>query len=238
MPYVDLLHARPAEAALRQVLTAILTADPEEMTRTVTEATAACARLGGDYAPYADIARHYPGDPGVIAAMLLNHVRLQPGEAIYLGAGNVHAYLRGTGVEIMANSDNVLRCGLTTKHVDVDELLAITDFTELPDPRWPDSQTAGFGVGFDVPVPDFQLYSADLDAYRKPGRDRGSCATGDAGKPYLVLCVSGGVRVRAEQSSVALSPGRAAFVPARDRAFTLEGTGQTFLATVGLPLRR
>lgn len=174
----------------------------------------------------------FPGDVGAVLALLLNHVRLQPGEAIYLGAGNVHAYLHGLGVEIMANSDNVLRCGLTPKHVDVDELLKITDFSELPDPRWADSGMGGFGVDFEVPVEDFHLYSADLEAYRKPGCPQGSCATGDAGKPYLVLCVSGGVRVRSEGSSVVLAPGQAAFVPARDPVFTLEGTGQAFLATV------
>src|SRR5690606_15252997 len=126
--YVDLLHARPEDAALREVLTAVLTADPEEMARTVAETAAACDRLGGDYAPYAGIAHHYPGDPGVIAAMLLNHVRLQPGEALFLGAGVPHAYLDGLAVEIMANSDNVLRCGLTPKHVDVPELLRIVRF--------------------------------------------------------------------------------------------------------------
>jgi mannose-6-phosphate isomerase len=178
-------------------------------------------------------AEAFPGDVGVVLALLLNHVVLQPGEAIYLGAGNVHAYLHGLGVEIMANSDNVLRCGLTPKHVDVGELLRITDFSELADPRWPDSGMAGFGVDFQVPVGDFHLHSADLDAYRKPGRPHGSCATGDAGKPYLVLCVTGGVRVRSEGSSVVLVPGQAAFVPARDPVFTLEGTGQAFLATVG-----
>lgn len=214
--------------------------DPASLAAAVATRAAALAdpEWAGVCAAVTVAATHFPGDVGVLLALLLNHVRLQPGEAIYLGAGNVHAYLRGAGVEIMANSDNVLRCGLTAKHVDVDELLAVTDFTELPDPRWPDSQAAGFGVGFDVPVPDFALRSADLDAYREPGRAQGSCATGGAGKPYLVLCISGSVRVRAGQTSVALAPGRAAFVPARDPVFTLEGTGQTFLATVGLPTRR
>lgn len=177
-------------------------------------------------------AEAFPGDVGAVLSLLLNHVRLQPGEAIYLGAGNVHAYLHGLGVEIMANSDNVLRCGLTPKHVDVAELLEITDFSEFTEPRWPDSGMGGFGVDFEVPVEDFHLYSADLDAYRKPGRPQGSCATGDAGKPYLVLCASGTVRVRSAGASVVLSPGQAAFVPSRDPVFTLEGTGQTFLATV------
>jgi mannose-6-phosphate isomerase len=177
-----------------------------------------------------------PGDIGVVLTLLLNHVRLRPGEAIYLGAGDVHAYLRGLGVEIMASSDNVLRCGLTSKHVDVDELLAVTDFTELPDPRWPDSGLGGFGVHFAVPVPDFRLHSADLDAYRKPGRAEGSCATGDMGKPYLVLCVSGAVTVDVAGARVDLTPGRAAFVPSREQAFILSGTGQTFLATVNLEI--
>lgn len=103
------------------------------MERTVADATAAAQRIGGAYEPYAGIAHHYPGDPGVIAAMLLNYVQLQPGEALFLGAGVPHAYLNGLGVEIMANSDNVLRCGLTPKHVDVPELLRIVRF-EATDP--------------------------------------------------------------------------------------------------------
>lgn len=132
-PYVDLLRAHPEEAALREVLTAVLTADRADMARTVTEAAAAAERLGGPYKPYASLVHDYPGDPGVIAAMLLNHVRLQPGEAMFLGAGIPHAYLDGLGVELMANSDNVLRCGLTPKHVDVPELLKIVKF-EPSDP--------------------------------------------------------------------------------------------------------
>lgn len=86
-PYVDLLQARPEEAALREVLTAVLSGDPAETAATVTEVAAAAERLGGEYAPYAGIAHHYPGDPGVLAAMLLNYVQLRPGEALFLGAG-------------------------------------------------------------------------------------------------------------------------------------------------------
>lgn len=77
------------------------------------------------------IAREYPGDSGLIAAMLLNHVSLNPGEAIFLGAGDLHAYLHGLGVEVMANSDNVLRGGLTEKHIDTDELFSVLRF-EVP----------------------------------------------------------------------------------------------------------
>lgn len=71
----------------------------------------------------------YPGDPGVLASLLLNRVRLSPGEGMYLPAGNLHAYLHGTAIEIMANSDNVPWGGLTPKHIDVPELLRVLDFT-------------------------------------------------------------------------------------------------------------
>jgi mannose-6-phosphate isomerase len=210
--------------------------EPARLVRSVAERVRALA----DHADWAGAARgvdlthaSFPDDIGVVLALLLNYARLQPGEAIYLGAGNVHCYLRGLGVEIMANSDNVLRCGLTPKHVDVAELLKITDFSPIDEPRWPPAWADGMGAHFEVPVPDFRLHVVDLDGYRKPGRAVGSCAIGDAGKPYLALCTSGTVTVDVGGARVELSPGHAAFVPAREALFTLSGTGRTVLATVG-----
>ncbi|WP_055490204.1 mannose-6-phosphate isomerase, class I [Streptomyces sp. TP-A0356] len=219
-PYVDLLHARPEEAALREVLTAVLTADPEGMARTVTEAAAACDRLGGSYAPYADIAHHYPGDPGVIAAMLLNHVQLQPGEALFLGAGVPHAYLNGLGVEIMANSDNVLRCGLTPKHVDVPELLRIVRF-EASDPGVlrPEAAPDGEEV-YETPIDEFRLSRYVLPEGAAP-QDL-TRAT-----PQILLCTAGSVRA----GEHVLGPGESVFVPADDKA-EVSGPGTVFRATV------
>ncbi|MEU0073030.1 mannose-6-phosphate isomerase, class I [Streptomyces sp. NPDC006332] len=219
-PYVDLLHARPGDAALREVLTAILTADPDEMARTVTAATSACTRLGGTYAPYADIAHHYPGDPGVIAAMLLNHVRLQPGEALFLGAGIPHAYLNGLGVEIMANSDNVLRCGLTPKHVDVPELLRIVRF-EPSDP----------GVLRPGPSPDGEeVYETPIDEFRLsryvlPGGSAAHDLTSET--PQILLCAAGSVHA----GEYELTAGQSVFVPAGEKA-EVSGAGTLFRATV------
>ncbi|GGX17003.1 mannose-6-phosphate isomerase, class I [Streptomyces malachitofuscus] len=219
-PYVDLLHAHPEEAALREVLTAILTADPEEMARTVTETAAACDRLGGPYAPYADVAHHYPGDPGVIAAMLLNHVRLQPGEALFLGAGVPHAYLDGLGVEIMANSDNVLRCGLTPKHVDVPELLRIVRF-EARDPGVlrPEAGPDGEEV-YETPIDEFRL-----SRYVLP--EGGATHDLTLATPQILLCTAGSVRSGEQE----LTPGRSVFVPAGEQAH-VSGTGTLFRATV------
>ncbi|WP_215455853.1 mannose-6-phosphate isomerase, class I [Streptomyces sp. ATCC 21386] len=219
-PYVDLLHAHPEEAALREVLTAVLGADPEEMAHTVTEAAAACARLGGAHAPYADIAHHYPGDPGIIAAMLLNHVRLQPGEALFLGAGIPHAYLNGLGVEIMANSDNVLRCGLTPKHVDVPELLRIVRF-EATDPGVlrPEASPDGEEV-YETPIDEFRLSRFVLPEATAP-HDL-TRAT-----PQIFLCTAGSVRA----GEHTLAPGESVFVPADEKA-EVSGPGTLFRATV------
>ncbi|MBV2356141.1 mannose-6-phosphate isomerase, class I [Streptomyces sp. J2-1] len=221
-PYVDLLRARPEEAALREVLTAVLTADRDEMARTVAEASAACERLGGDHTPYAEIARHYPGDPGVIAAMLLNHVRLQPGEALFLGAGIPHAYLTGLGVEIMANSDNVLRCGLTPKHVDVPELLRVVRF-----------ESGDAGVLHPEAGPDGEeVYATPIDEFRlsRYVLPEGAAAHDlTLATPQILLCTAGTVRA----GDLDLAPGRSVFVPAGEKT-EVSGTGTLFRATVRL----
>ncbi|AJF65483.1 mannose-6-phosphate isomerase, class I [Streptomyces vietnamensis] len=219
-PYVDLLHAHPEEAALREVLTALLTADREEMAHTVAEAHAAADRLGGDHAPYAILAHHYPSDPGVIAAMLLNHVRLQPGEALYLGAGVPHAYIDGLGIEIMANSDNVLRCGLTPKHVDVPELLRIVRFEpNEPAVLRPEASPSGEEV-YDTPIDEFRL--------SRFVRAEGAAPTDlTAPVPQILLTTAGHPKV----GEVTLAPGESVFVPAGE-ATELSGEGTVFRATV------
>ncbi|MFF3645737.1 mannose-6-phosphate isomerase, class I [Streptomyces sp. NPDC002564] len=219
-PYVDLLRAQPEEAALREVLTAVLSADPEQMAETVTEVTAAAQRLGGVHEPYASIAHHYPGDPGVIAAMLLNYVQLQPGEALFLGAGVPHAYLNGLGVEIMANSDNVLRCGLTPKHVDVPELLRIVRF-EATDPGVlrPEGSSTGEEV-YETPIDEFLLSRFVLPEGAAP-HDL------TAATPQILLCTAGSVRA----GELTLEPGQSAFVPAGEKA-EVSGVGTLFRATV------
>jgi mannose-6-phosphate isomerase len=232
-PYVDILRAQPEDKALREVLAAVLGADPDEMAATVQAATEAATRLAATpgtpyaaaYAAYAKAAHSFPGDRGVIAAMLLNYVRLQPGEALYLGAGVPHAYLDGLGVEIMANSDNVLRCGLTPKHIDVPELLRIVRF-EAGDP----------GVLRPEASPDGEeLYAAPIDEFRlsryvlAPGADPRPL---DQGTPQILLCTAGEARLRADDgTTLTLGRGESAFVPAGERA-ELSGAATVFRATV------
>lgn len=154
----------------------------------------------------------YPGDVGVLVSLLLNYVELAPGEALFLGAGRLHAYLEGMAVEIMANSDNVLRGGLTTKHVDVPELVRITDFTPLNDPRVA-VHVNGAACEFDVPVRDFQLTRYELS----PGEGFDADASG----PAIVLCTGG----TAVCGPLELTPGTAAWIPASDADARVESLG-------------
>jgi mannose-6-phosphate isomerase len=193
---------------LRAAFTAVLThPDPGP----IIAAVRSRARSDGPTRAQYLIAEHFPDDIGLVVSLLLNYVRLEPGQAFYLAAGNVHGYLRGMGVEVMAASDNVLRCGTTSKHIDVPELLKITDFTELPDPIWPEQDGR-----YVVPVPDFVLQ-------RSAVHDE---ATLPAAGPRIVLATSGTVRV----DDVELAPGRAAFVRPH-RTATLAGAGQVFVAS-------
>jgi mannose-6-phosphate isomerase len=239
-PYVDILHAHPETDALREVLTAVLTAEKTAMAETVTQAAAAAERLAATegphqdaYAAYAAIARHYPGDPGVVAAMLLNHVRLQPGEALFLGAGVPHAYLGGLGVEIMANSDNVLRCGLTPKHVDVPELLRIVRF-EPTAPSVLRPEAVGGEETYETPIDEFRLsryvLAEGAEARHLP-----------SGTPQILLCTTGRVLLRSGAGAATgtstgsgelrLAKGESAFVRA-DEEVALTGEGTLFRATV------
>ncbi|MGW5349887.1 mannose-6-phosphate isomerase, class I [Streptomyces sp. NPDC004031] len=242
VPYADILRAHPEDRALREVLAAVLGADPAEMADTVHAAAEAAARLAAtpgtpyaaDYAVYAEAARHFPGDRGLIAAMLLNHVRLQPGEALYLGAGVPHAYLDGLGVEIMANSDNVLRCGLTPKHIDVPELLRIVRF-EADDPAVLRPEAGADGE---------ELYAAPIDEFRlsryvlAPGSGP---RTLDRDAPQILLCTAGEIRLRTPGATpadddgagteLALGPGESCWIRAGEHT-ELSGEGTVFRATV------
>lgn len=193
--------------------------------RLVGEVVTACADRGGAYSLAVELAGQYPGDAGVIVAMLLNRVRLRRGEAVWMPAGNLHAYLRGVGVEIMAASDNVLRGGLTPKHVDVEELLRVLRFEVLDDPVTRPVDLAPGLVTWPVPVEDFTLHRAVVGtgggatAVRLPG-----------GGPRIVLCVQGAVRIDDGVVPVNLAAGQAAFTPATRGELAVSGEGDVFQA--------
>ncbi|KIH97087.1 mannose-6-phosphate isomerase [Streptomonospora alba] len=213
-------------AALRAALTRLLTLDSDGRERLVGDFVAEWKRLGAGahHDTVVELAERYPGDPGAVAALLLNRVSLRPGEALFLPAGNVHAYLRGTAVEVMAGSDNVLRAGLTGKHVDTAEVLAVVDFSVLPIPFTGPMPTGG-RTEFRPGVGDFALSTAG------PG-EIGTRL--ESGVPSVVLCLEGSADLVAESGEVlALRRGESVFVPACCGRVTVRGHGHLVAATVG-----
>lgn len=182
------------------------------------------------------VTRAFPGDPGILVTLLLNRVDLSPGEALYLPAGNLHAYLHGVGVEIMANSDNVLRGGLTGKHIDVDELLQATEPQVLPVPHCAAEASGPGRYSYRPPFEEFQLKRIEFpDAGGPVGlRPQG---------PAVLLCTRSTVEVTTQggpvdggAESLQLAAGESVFLPA-SRSYTVDAVGddaaQAFLAVPG-----
>ncbi|MGH3648349.1 MAG: mannose-6-phosphate isomerase, class I [Micromonosporaceae bacterium] len=223
---VDSLRAGELRTAVR----GLYELDSGARTGLVERVAESCRGLAGaapEYAEAADLADRYPGDLGVLVSLLLNRAVLRPGEAIYMPAGNPHAYLRGVGVEVMASSDNVLRGGLTPKYVDVPELLRVLRYTELPEPRLAPVPAGDGVVWWPAPVPDFRLARASLTGGRVTLPLPGGAS------PRIVFCLTGTVRVDGPDGGLALGAGEAAFVPATEDEITAAGTGELYQATTG-----
>lgn len=216
--------ARNAEG-LAETFEALMTLPLASRGAIVDATLAACARPSEEFVGERALARRlaeiYPGDIGIVSALLLELVHLQPGEALYLGAGNLHAYLEGTGVEIMASSDNVLRGGLTKKHVDVAELLRVLDFAAGPAQVLRPRAIDDHEVTWDTPAREFRLSRLTLEGQAVVRGVRGA---------EILLVTDGTVRV----GDATLVKGAAAFVPASTREYAMGGTGTVFRATTNL----
>lgn len=174
------------------------------------------------------LAEQFPGDAGAVAPLLLNPVTLQPGQALFVPAGCVHAYMKGFGIEIMANSNNVLRAGLTPKRVDRKELLRIVDPVAAPPTRIaPETAHAGVDV-FYVPVSDFELSIATVQA---SGVETRSLKLRGQG-PRIILGLEGQVHVRTDRGVEQVNRGEAVFIPAATRSVELRGAGKVAQADV------
>jgi mannose-6-phosphate isomerase len=171
-----------------------------------------------------ELGRVYSGDVGIVTALLLNYVRLEVGQAIFLPARSLHTYLSGLGIEIQASSDNVLRGGLTPKHVDSAELLRVLNFEPMVPPLVVPSRLSASEEVFATPAADFRLSRVSLD---------GSLKLNPFG-PELLLCCEGTCAVTAAESEPAtLRQGESVFVGASTKEVELSGRASLFRATVG-----
>ena len=213
-------------AVLRETLAWVLSGHAQAEVDDIAAALvdAGDAEFADELAVLRRIAADFPGDPGIVVALLMNLVQLRRGEAVFAPAGVLHAYQDGLGVELMAASDNVLRGGLTPKHVDVPELLRIVDTTPAITPLVRPQQTDGVEV-FDVGVADFRLTRLTARA----GQPHTLPVTG----PTIALATAGRVDVSAGAVSHTLTPGQAVFATADEPTVHVTGTGELFVAQPG-----
>ena len=233
--YAELLAGQPCPDGLRALFTTWITLPQTLLDTLVPALQEGAVRLAAADTPFRDDARtllelseRYPGDAGVLAALLLNRVTLAPGEALYLPAGNLHAYLSGAGVELMANSDNVLRGGLTPKHVDVPELLRVLDFAAPPPPVRAGA-AEGDWLRYDTPAEEFLLRRWEVGERAKaPVPGRGA---------RIMLCTAGSAVATSPSGSLSLDRGVAVFLADADTGVEVcsgEVGAQVFLAGDGL----
>lgn len=227
-PLARRLEGEDASAALRGAIAWLLSGDAADVVDAVIGAvrTADAPEFAAELAASRDVAAAYPGDPGVVVALLMNLVVLRRGEGLFVPAGVLHAYLAGLGVELMAASDNVLRGGLTPKHVDADELIALLDAGHGTEPRLAALPVAPGVERFDAGVPDFALVHV---------RVAGTVAQVPLEGIAIVLATEGRPAVRggASGESVELAPGRAVLVTPDEGRVEVSGTGACFLAIPG-----
>ncbi|WP_332761393.1 mannose-6-phosphate isomerase, class I [Pseudarthrobacter sp.] len=211
---LEVLENPDEGAGLRSAFERLITGG-EDVSHT-TAMVAAALISGAPLAPYQaelstviSLNEKYPGDPGVLISLLLNRISLAPGEAVYLPAGNVHAYLHGLGVEVMASSDNVLRGGLTPKYIDVPELLRTIEFQPVAVPMLT-PEFSGLGQElYQPPFREFQLQRIEL----APGAEPVPLAQAGA---VVVIVVAGSVYLDSPKGDLQLARGGSAFLPAAE----------------------
>ncbi|TKI05674.1 mannose-6-phosphate isomerase [Martelella alba] len=164
------------------------------------------------------IADVYPEDSGLFSPLLLNVITLEPGQAMFLYAKTPHAYLKGVALEVMANSDNVLRAGLTPKYIDVPELLANVEFVAKPqDALLTRPEPAATGLRFPIPVEDFAFSLHPLSA---------TPHTLSQHSAAILFCIEGQAVVAKQGEQLQLKPGESAFISAADSPVDVSGTGR------------
>ncbi len=244
-PFIDLLSDQSDADGLRALFTTWITAPqpdidvlvPAVLDGAIHYLSSGATEFAAEAKTVLELGERYPGDAGVLAALLLNRITLAPGDAVFVPAGNLHTYLRGFAVEVMANSDNVLRGGLTPKHVDVPELLRVLDFNPSAESELrPHVRREGFVQVYETPADEFAVALLSLGAEYVGHELDASCSHGTAQGPQILLCTEGCTTVHGKSRSLTLERGMAAWVPADDGPIRLVAREPTslFRATVGL----
>ena len=209
----------PNAKALSQLFASLLNMQGEEKSHALAVLKAALeSQQGEPWETIRLIAQFYPDDSGLFSPLLLNVVKLNPGEAMFLFAETPHAYLQGVALEVMANSDNVLRAGLTPKYIDIPELVANVKFVAKPAAELLTQPVKnGAELDFPIPVEDFAFSLHDL---------RQTETTIAQESAAILFCVEGEATLHKGEQHLVLKPGESAFVAANESPVSVSGTGR------------
>jgi len=230
------LAGQPTPDGLLCFFRTLMSLPAEERSETVRAAVALAERkaAGSGEARYrwtTILFEQYGEDVGVLASLYLNCIRLEPGQGLYLPAQTLHAYLSGIGVEIMANSDNVLRGGLTNKHIDVQELLSCVEFSDDEPPiLQPEARETPCVSRFATPAVEFELFRVEVS-------EGDTCALPNVASPRILLCVDGALSATASAPGGAgtahsFQRGASLFAPANVGEIRMQGEGVAYVAGV------
>lgn len=211
--------AQPDADSLSQLFASLLNMQGEEKSHALAVLKATLASQQGEpWETIRFISEFYPDDSGLFSPLLLNVVKLNPGEAMFLFAETPHAYLKGVALEVMANSDNVLRAGLTPKYIDIPELVANVKFVPKPAAELLTApEQRGAELDFPIPVADFAFSLHDLST---------SVSTLAQSSAAILFCVEGEAVLSKGEQQVVLKPGESAFVSAEESPIEASGIGR------------
>ena len=209
----------PNAKALSQLFASLLNMQGEEKSHALAVLKAALeSQQGEPWETIRLIAQFYPDDSGLFSPLLLNVVKLNPGEAMFLFAETPHAYLQGVALEVMANSDNVLRAGLTPKYIDIPELVANVKFVAKPAAELLTQPVKnGAELDFPIPVEDFAFSLHDLSQTETTIAQESAA---------ILFCVEGEATLHKGEQRLVLKPGESAFVAANESPVSVSGTGR------------
>ena len=214
------LEARADEEGLRAFVDALLSLGEDERGSAIEHA---CVNAGEPW--IAHMAREFPGDAGALAPLFLQHVELAPGEGLYLRARELHTYLEGTGLELMASSDNVLRGGCTSKHIDRAELCRVLRFEPQQIEVLRAEPASDGSARWRTPAREFELSLLEL-------AEGSAWSSQEERGAEVLLCTRGELRITTRAGELPLARGAAALLPAAARSYTLEGAGCVYRARV------
>lgn len=229
-PSLGRLQNDPNSNGLKSFFQSLMTLPPELKKETADDVATKAQSLGAGEPVFRwilQLAEEYPGDIGILSPLFLNLIQLQPGQAMFLPSGELHAYLDGVGIELMANSDNVLRGGLTPKHIDVQELLKVLNFeqrqVQILEPNISDNHEHFYGCDAE----EFVLSSISV----KPTSVYESAVNRSA---EIVLCTAGAADITnsVNHESVSLKKGTSLVIPAAVQKYVIEGNAVLFKAGV------